>query len=81
MDGTLVTDFKYYIVCSYHTYELIYQIQWGLVFIVLISIFMMFTSSKFQQAQSYSNFTLYINYYVVAIYSVLCMTKFMLIYY
>lgn len=42
---------------------------------------MMFTSSKFQEAQSFSNFTLYVNYYVVAIYSILCMTKFLLLYY
>lgn len=42
---------------------------------------MIFITSKFQQAKSYSNLSIYVNYPIIIAYCIISITKFLLVYF
>jgi hypothetical protein len=50
LNGETITKFEYNTVCNNEMYGYIYQIQWGIGIVVLLSIIIIFASSKFQRA-------------------------------
>lgn len=55
------------------------HVAWGALAIGVFSIFMIFVSARFQEAKSFGNPTLYINYPVIVVVNLVDTLKFILI--
>jgi hypothetical protein len=61
--------FEYNVICDKNM--LSNPVEWGKIIIVFISTIAIFLASRFQQAHAYKNKGYYINYWIMAIYSII----------